>query len=115
MDQGFSASQDRETIAYHFRRSFETWHGVVMSTRKDCRAVADGINKLLADSSSERHMRARVDNDLVYAAGHYNKDLLDKIRAYARDNASRTVILQGRYQDFLGTGWLDDARKNYDF
>jgi len=115
MDTSISAGQDRETVAYHFRRSLETWHGVAISARdpKDAERILDGLNLLLEDAPDDDHSPARTDGRVVFCTGDYGAVLLDRIKNYARDNADRTVILEGSYFDFLGRRWVEGARNRY--
>ena len=115
MNQDISSTQDRETIAYHFRKRFETWYGVVMKAKDPSvvEIVEKGLNNILSECPSGTHMPARADGHLVFSAGHYDQDLLERIRSYARDNARLTVILEGSYFDFLGRRWLEHAKEDY--
>ena len=117
MAPGISSTQDRETVAYHFRRSFETWYGILMKPKelRDVVAVRDGLTEIISAASRERHLSARAEGCLVFSAGNYSSDILDTIRAYARENASLSVILEGSYFDFLGREWIQNAKKDYEF
>jgi len=110
-----SHAMDRETIAYHFRRSFENWYGVAIKARDDSDAetILAGLNRILAENSD--YQQARADGQIIFARGNYDSVIHDKIKSYARDHASFSVILEGTYFDFLGRRWQDYAKKDHNF
>ena len=110
-----NAAQDRETRAYHFRRSLETWHGIVIKVGNDddSGAVLEGLNKILAEGDETRNKPARADDGVVYSAGNYDYSFLERIKAYAGENSPFSLVLSGSYFDFLGIRWLENARNDY--
>lgn len=112
---GYCEGVDRETAAYHFRRRLETWRGVAISATdtKDAERILDGLNSILEDAPDSDNSPARIEGQVVFCTGNYGSDLLGSIRSYARDNADKTVILEGSYFDFLGGRWVKSAKNKY--
>jgi len=112
MKMPYEESMDRATLNYLISRSSEEWHGFILEIENPEKRTAiknglDGILENYRHTSSQNGSKLLSQitdsntDSIVYFAGTYGKETINKIKNYLEENKLDYKTIQKSYEFFI--------------
>lgn len=105
---------DRGVNIHHRLRSTESWFGLIIKVPnvKKIEETKSGLDEIL---TKEGYNPSVKESDYLYCKGTYTPEVLENLKQYITHNGTGLIEAKGKYEDFVGSRWLNRLNERYRF